>query len=131
MLCPQVRTTSGFDEMFERHVQEHRMHAGHIGGFAGGGPAPQPPRFDAAAEVSCGMCQSRFDVPLSPVVDVTKSTYNYLPNGIPDRSPPTLQQLFCCEECARTKSCWGQVWGLGDGSSREDQEEADNPMETA
>ena len=95
------------------HAQNQQLNFMHL---LDGGPAPAPqlPRRGTAAEVSCGICRDRFDVPLRPVVDVSYvKTRMVGPDG-------QKQQLWCCEECARKRSCWGEVWGLGDHEGSED-----------
>ena len=104
----QVRTDEGFSTMFHNHsAQDPQLNFMQL---LDGGPAPAPqlPRRGTAAEVNCGICRDQFDVPLRPAVDV-----NYVKTR-------QQRQLWCCEECARKKSCWGEVWGLGDHEGSDD-----------
>jgi hypothetical protein len=87
------------------------------GGFEG----PQPAQGQAAAEVNCALCYQRFDVPRRAVVDVTSAKTSMMRSG-------GREQLWCCGECARNKSCWGEVWGLRDGEGTNGVKSADKAL---
>jgi hypothetical protein len=109
-MCPfQARTDEGFRTLFESHVKEYNSNNLVQILNEGGSDGPLPAQGQEAAEVNCALCLKRFEVPFHAVVDVTSAKMTSVMRG------EVREQLWCCGECARNKSCWGEVWGLRDG----------------
>ena len=114
LLSMQPRTNEDSEALLRSHGRDFAQYqwmqqaGGHLSHFV---EAPRRQEGVAAvAEVNCGICSERFLMPPAPVVDVTYATASVGGGG----AERQRHQLWCCEECVKRRSCWGEVWGMGD-----------------